>query len=145
MYELVKKTSEKKGIPPSPQVSRNSVNNVRSETKILSQTHTNYIGRPSAKRDYIFIGVPYHSQPHRVYSKRPPFWGVVCPVRFWIPVKNVMSGFRSISLIGTLLQHTGMSIVQRNGQTCANNIHYPSDSCCSMGMAPIHDDVTGNP
>ncbi len=42
----------KKGIPPSPQVSRNSFNNVRSEIKILSQTYTNYIGRPSAKQDY---------------------------------------------------------------------------------------------
>ena len=33
----------KKGIPPSPQVFRNSFDNVRSEIKILSQTKTNYI------------------------------------------------------------------------------------------------------
>ena len=42
----------KKDVPPSPQVFRNSFNNVRSESKILSQTHTNYINRPSAKQDY---------------------------------------------------------------------------------------------
>ena len=52
----------KKGIPPSPQVSRNLFNNVRSEIKILSQTHTNYIGRPSAKRDYTF-SLECHIQP----------------------------------------------------------------------------------
>ncbi len=33
--------SEKKGIPPSPQVFRNSFDNVRSKIKILSQTNTN--------------------------------------------------------------------------------------------------------
>ncbi len=44
--------SEKKGIPPSPQVFRNSLDYVRIEIKILSQTKTNYIGRPSVKRDY---------------------------------------------------------------------------------------------
>ncbi len=43
---------EKKGTPPSPQVFRNLFDNVRSEIKILSQTNTNYIGRPSTKRDY---------------------------------------------------------------------------------------------
>jgi hypothetical protein len=42
----------KKGIPPSPQVFRNSFNNVRNEIKILSQTKANYIRRPSVKRDY---------------------------------------------------------------------------------------------
>ena len=44
--------SEKKSILPSPQVFRNLFDNVRSEIKILSQTKTNYIGRPSVKQDY---------------------------------------------------------------------------------------------
>ncbi len=42
----------KKGILPSPQVFRNSFDNVQKEIKILSQTKTNYIGRPSVKQDY---------------------------------------------------------------------------------------------
>ncbi len=42
----------KKGILPSPQVFRNSLDYVRFEIKILSQTKTNNIGRPSVKQDY---------------------------------------------------------------------------------------------
>ena len=44
--------SDKKGIPPSPQAFRNSFKNIRSKIKILSQTNTYYIWRPSAKHDY---------------------------------------------------------------------------------------------
>jgi hypothetical protein len=39
----------KKGILPSPQVFRSSFDNVQSKIKILSQTKTNYIRRPSIK------------------------------------------------------------------------------------------------
>ncbi len=39
----------KNGFLPSPQVFRNSFDIVRNEIKILSQTKTNYIGRPSVK------------------------------------------------------------------------------------------------
>ena len=44
--------SEKKGFPSSPQIFRNSFNNVRNKTKIQSQKTKNYIWMPSEKREY---------------------------------------------------------------------------------------------
>ncbi len=64
--------SEKKGTPPSPKVFRNLFDNVRSKIKILSQTNTNYIGRPSAKQDYTNSSECY-SQPLSV-GIVPPFF-----------------------------------------------------------------------
>ena len=47
---------------PSPQVFRNSSNNLSNKTEIQSQTKNNYIWRPSEKRDYT-NSFRCHSQP----------------------------------------------------------------------------------
>ena len=54
--------SEKNGFLPYPQVFRNSFSKVRNKSEILSQTKTNYIWRPSVKRDYT-NSFRWHSQP----------------------------------------------------------------------------------
>ncbi len=61
-----------KGIPPSPQVFRNLFNNVLIKIKILSQTKTNYIWRPSVKRDYT-NSFEWHCQPLWINTSQEAF------------------------------------------------------------------------
>ncbi len=63
------KVGEKKSILPSPQVFTNSFHNVQNKIKILSQAKTNYIGRPSVKRDYT-NSFEWHTQPLSEALKR---------------------------------------------------------------------------